>query len=111
MPSSENLIVETAARVLADTADPQTIVQMRNDAWKDPLWSSLQETGLSLAWVTESTGGAGASLSDGFGIIREAGRAALAAPLAETLLAGWLLDRVGLPAPGGPMSVAPTRPK
>jgi alkylation response protein AidB-like acyl-CoA dehydrogenase len=66
---------------------------------------------LDLAWVSENSGGAGASLADGFGIIREAGRAALAAPLAETLLAGWLLDRVGLTAPGGPMSVAPVRPK
>lgn len=111
MSTSENLVVETAARVLADLADPQTIVQKRDDAWKTPLWSSLQEIGLDLAWVSETAGGAGASLADGFGIIREAGRAALAGPLAETLLAGWLLDRVGLAAPSGPMSVAPVRPK
>lgn len=111
MSLSETLVAETAARVLADLADPQTIVQKCNDAWKAPLWSSLQEIGLDLAWVSENAGGAGASLSDGFGIVREAGRAALAAPLAETLLAGWLLDRAGLVAPGGPMSVAPVRPK
>jgi acyl-CoA dehydrogenase len=111
MSASETLVVETAARVLADLADPQTIVQKRDDAWKAPLWSSLQEIGLDLAWVSEAAGGAGASLADGFGIIREAGRAALAAPLAETLLAGWLLDRAGLAAPGGPMTVAPVRPK
>jgi alkylation response protein AidB-like acyl-CoA dehydrogenase len=110
MSSSETLVVETAARVLADLADPQTIVQKRNDAWKEPLWSSLQEIGLTLAWASESAGGAGASLSDGFGIMREAGRAALAVPLAETLLAGWLLDRAGLAAPVGPMSIAPVRP-
>jgi acyl-CoA dehydrogenase len=111
MSASETLVVETAARVLADLADPQTIVQKRNGAWKGPLWSSLQEIGLDLAWVAENAGGAGASMSDGFGIIREAGRAALAAPLAETLLAGWLLDRVGFAAPGGAMTVAPVRPK
>ena len=111
MSASETLVVETAARVLADLADPQTIVQKRDDAWKAPLWSSLQEIGLDRAWVSETAGGAGASLADGFGIIREAGRAALAVPLAETLLAGWLLDRAGLTAPGGPMTVAPVRPK
>lgn len=111
MSASETLVVETAARVLADLADPQTIVQKRDDAWKAPLRSSLQEIGLDLAWVSETAGGAGASLADGFGIIREAGRAALAAPLAESLLAGWLLDRAGLTAPGGPMTVAPVRPK
>ncbi|MCK1546365.1 acyl-CoA/acyl-ACP dehydrogenase [Bradyrhizobium sp. 179] len=111
MSASETLVVETAARVLADLADPQTIVQKRDDTWKAPLWSSLREIGLDLAWVSETAGGAEASLADGFGIIRQAGRAALAAPLAETLLAGWLLDRAGLTAPGGPMTVAPVRPK
>lgn len=111
MSALDTLVVETAARVLADLADPQTIIQRRDDAWKVPLWSSLQEIGLDLAWASESAGGAGASLADGFGIIREAGRAALAAPLAETLLAGWLLDRAGLIAPSGPMAVAPVRPK
>jgi acyl-CoA dehydrogenase len=111
MSASETLVVETAARVLADLADPQTIVQRRDDAWKAPLWSSLQEIGLDLAWASEEAGGAGASIAEGFGIIREAGRAALAVPLAETLLAGWLLDRAGLTAPGGPMTVAPVRPK
>lgn len=111
MSASETLVVETASRVLADLADPQTIVQKRDDGWKAPLWSSLQEIGLDLAWASEAAGGAGASLADGFGIIREAGRAALAVPLVETLLAGWLLDRSGLTAPGGPMTVAPVRPK
>jgi alkylation response protein AidB-like acyl-CoA dehydrogenase len=111
MSISETIVVETAARVLADRADPQAIVQKRDDSWKTPLWNSLQETGLDRAWVSEKNGGAGASLADGFGIIREAGRAALAAPLAETLLAGWLLDRAGLDVPGGPMTVAPVRPK
>jgi hypothetical protein len=43
MSASETLVVETAARVLADLADPQTVVQKRDNAWKAPLWSSLQE--------------------------------------------------------------------
>jgi len=111
MSASETLVVETAARVLADLADPQTIVQKCNDAWKAPLWSSQQEIGLELAWVSENGGGVAAFMSDGFGIIRESGRAALAAPLAETLPAGWLPDQVDLAAPGGAMTVAPVRPK
>jgi alkylation response protein AidB-like acyl-CoA dehydrogenase len=108
MPS-ENLVVETAARVFADLADPQTIVQKRSESWKDPFWSSLQEIGLNAAWVSENLGGGGASLSEGFGIINEAGRAALGAPVAETLLAAWLLARVGISVPRGRMTVAPVR--
>jgi alkylation response protein AidB-like acyl-CoA dehydrogenase len=60
--------------------------------------------------VPEEQGGAGAELADGFAVLGVAGRYALAIPLAETLLAGWLLSRAGLNAPQGAMSVAPARP-
>ncbi|MHC4046794.1 hypothetical protein [Bradyrhizobium vignae] len=90
MSASETLVVDTASRVLADLADPQTIILKRDDARKAALWSSLQDIGLDLAWASETACGAGASLGDGFGIIREAGRAALGVPLAEALLAGLL---------------------
>jgi acyl-CoA dehydrogenase len=43
-------------------------------------------------------------------VLGVAGRFAVAVPLAETLLAGWLLSRAGLKSPEGAMSVAPARP-
>ncbi len=39
-----------------------------------------------------------------------AGRFAAGVPLAETLLAGWLLSRAGIASPAAAMSVAPARP-
>jgi acyl-CoA dehydrogenase len=107
---SDNFVAETAARIFADLADPQTINKARDDAWKPALWQALTENGLTLAWVPEELGGAGAELADGFAVIGVAGRYAAAVPLAETLLAGWLLGRAGLKAPAGAMSVAPARP-
>ena len=71
----------------------------RDDAWKAPLWQALSDTGLTLAWVPEEHGGAGAEIADGFAVLGVAGRYAAAVPLAETLLAGWLLSRAGLKAP------------
>ena len=82
----------------------------KDDAWKAPLWQALADAGLTLAWVPEELGGAGAELADGFAVLGVAGRYAAAVPLAETLLAGWLLSRAGLKAPEGAMSVAPARP-
>ena len=35
---SDNIVAETAARIFADLADPQTINKARDDAWKDKLW-------------------------------------------------------------------------
>ena len=107
---SDHIVAEAAARILADFADPQAVNRAENGAWRGPLWQAVSEAGLPLAWVPEGLGGSGASLADGFAILAVAGRFALAAPLAETLLAGWLLARAGLEAPAGAMTVAPARP-
>jgi acyl-CoA dehydrogenase len=107
---NDHIVAETAARIFADLADPRTINRMENGAWKEPLWQTLGDAGLPLAWVPEKLGGSGASLAEGFAILGVAGRFALAVPLAETLAAGWLLARAGLQAPEAPMTVAPARP-
>jgi alkylation response protein AidB-like acyl-CoA dehydrogenase len=108
--SESSIVAETAARIFADLADPQEINRAKDGAWKTPLWQALADAGLTLAWVPEELGGAGAELSDGFAVLGVAGRYAAAVPLAETLLAGWLLSRAGLKVPEGAMSVAPARP-
>jgi len=106
-----HIVTETATRILADHADPQTINRAANGAWKEPLWHELSAAGLPLAWVPERLGGSGASLAEGFAILSVAGRFALAVPLAETLAAGWLLARGGLAAPPTRMTLAPVRPR
>src|ERR1700761_2127485 len=88
---SENSVVETAEKIFADLADAQTINHDKKGGWKAPLWRALNEAGLPLSWVAEEYGGSGASLADGFAVLGAAGRFALAVPLAETMLAGWLL--------------------
>ena len=111
MAESENIVVETAERIFADLADAQTINSDKTGAWKAPLWQALTEAGLPLAWVSEECGGAGASLADGFGVLGAAGRFAIAVPLAETMLAGWLLAQAKIASPDGEMTVAPASPK
>jgi acyl-CoA dehydrogenase len=110
---SENasIVVETAARIFSDLADPQTANRAKDESWKAPLWQTLVDNGLTLAWVPEAHGGSGASLGDGFDVIGVAGRFAAPVPLAETLLAGWLLARAGISSPEGAMTVAPARPR
>jgi alkylation response protein AidB-like acyl-CoA dehydrogenase len=75
------------------------------------LWSTLEESGLTLAWVPEEHGGAGAEVADGFGVLRVAGEYAAPVPLAETLMAGFVLARAGITSPAeGAMTVAPVYP-
>jgi acyl-CoA dehydrogenase len=105
--STDNIIVDTATRIFQDLCEPNTINDAEKGVWPKALWDALEESGLPLTWVPEQFGGAGAALADGFAVLRVAGRFAAPVPLAETLMAGWLLARAGIAVPGGPMTVAP----
>jgi acyl-CoA dehydrogenase len=108
---AENIVAQTAERIFADLADAQTINRDKKDSWKAPLWQALTDAGLPLSWVPEDCGGAGATLAEGFGVLSAAGRFAIGVPLAETMLAGWLLSQAEISAPTGAMTLAPAGPK
>src|SRR5881296_438143 len=105
--NTDNIIVDTATRIFQDLCEPNTVNEAEEGVWPKPLWDALEESGLTLTWVPDALGGAGAALADGFAVLRVAGRFAAPVPLAETLMAGWLLARAGLNAPAGPMTLAP----
>ena len=50
-------------------------------------------------------------MAEGFGVLGAAGRFAIAVPLAETMLAGWLLAQAKISSPEGEMTVAPASPR
>jgi len=105
MPDS--IITDTATKIFADLCEAKTINAAEKGEWPAELWDALEESGLPLTWVSDEFGGAGAELLDGFAVLRVAGQAAAPVPLAETLLAGWLLGEGGIAAPAGPMTLAP----
>ncbi|NGX96758.1 MAG: acyl-CoA dehydrogenase [Candidatus Afipia apatlaquensis] len=108
---TENIVAETAERIFSDLADAQNLNNATNEGWKTPLWAALTDAGLPLTWVPEDCDGSGASLADGFSVASSVGRFAVPVPLVETMLAGWLLSKAGLPSPAGKMTVAPARPQ
>jgi acyl-CoA dehydrogenase len=107
--AQDSLVAETAARIFKDVCDPAAVNRAAGGVWKAPAWAALEEAGLPLAWVPDTLGGAGAELADGFAVLREAGRNAVALPVAETLLAGWLLAGAGISSPKGAMACGPVR--
>lgn len=111
MTESDNIVAETAERIFADLADAQTINHSKDTSWKAPLWRALSEAGLPLSWVPEENDGSGASMADGFSVLNIAGRCGIAVPLAETMLAGWLLSQAGIASPADAMTVAPAHPR
>jgi acyl-CoA dehydrogenase len=108
--TSDSIIVDTATRILRDLCPPATVNEAEAGTWPQALWQALDDAGLPRAWVPEELGGAGAEMADGFAILRAAGRFAAPVPLAETLMAGWLLARAGIVMPEGPLTLAPVHP-
>ncbi|MEL0019114.1 MAG: acyl-CoA dehydrogenase family protein [Rickettsiales bacterium] len=109
MSENDNIIVDMTTRIFQDLCDPQTINSAQDDSWKEPLWSALEEAGLTAALVSEEMGGAGIDLADGCEFLRVAGNFDVQTRLAETILAGWLLAQGGIAFPGGRLSIAPIR--
>ncbi|HEU0216373.1 MAG TPA: acyl-CoA dehydrogenase family protein, partial [Stellaceae bacterium] len=105
MPDS--IITDTATKIFQDLCEPDVVNKAEKGEWPTALWDALEESGLPLTWVSDEYGGAGAELADGFAVLRVAGRFAAPVPLAETLLAGWLLAEAKIAAPAGPMTIAP----
>ena len=107
---TDRIVRDTAERILADLCPPDVVNDAEAGVWPAALWQALEGSGLTLAWVGEEFGGGGADAGAGFDIVKAAGAWAVPAPLAETLLAGWLLAQAGLAAPPGAMTVAPVNP-
>ena len=106
MPTVDPLILDTCSRLFTEQCSPAVVNAAEEGNWPVALWTAIEAAGLSLAWVPEKYGGVDGSLADGFAISRAAATHAAPIPLAETLLAGWLLAEAGLDCPSGPMSVS-----
>ena len=108
--SNDNIIKDTATKIFSDLCEPRLINDAEQGIWPSELWDILEESGLTLTWVPDNLGGAGAEMSDGFTVLKVAGQFAAPVPVAETMFAGHLLARVGIKSPLGPMTVAPVHP-
>lgn len=104
---TQMLILDAATRLFRDVADLQAVALSKDEAWRAPLWAGIEENGLNIAAVPEEQGGADVGLAASLGMLRAVGNAAISAPLAETVLAGWLLGQVGIEAQAGKLAFGP----
>jgi len=101
------LLAPTVTRLFTDLVTKELIESAEKGAWPDKLWRALEEGGLTLPLVPEAHGGAGGTWADAHTVVRAAGKHAAPVPLAETIVAGWLLGQAGLDVPMGPLTIAP----
>ena len=106
MNETQTLLAETCNRLFTDLVTPDLLRVAEAGEWPADLWSALEENGLTRALVPEEQGGAGLGWQDVYPILYAAGYHAAPVPLAETIVAGWLLSRAGMEVPEGVISIA-----
>lgn len=107
MSDMRAILVDQAARLFERLCTRETYERAERQEWNADLWAALESAQLPQATRSEARGGAGTDLGDALALVREAGRACLPAPLAETLLAELALAAAGFDPMGVPMTVAP----
>jgi acyl-CoA dehydrogenase len=103
------MLRETADRLFKAHCDTATQRAADQGAWPAALWAAVEQAGLHRALVPEGAGGFGVAVPDALSLLKVAGAHAVPVPLAETMLASWLLAGAGLEIPEGPLTVGPVR--
>lgn len=102
----DSVLLESFVRLLEDKCPDGEVLKADGGAWPAALWHEVEAFGLPLALVPEAQGGFGLTMGEALGAVRLAGRHALPLPLAETMVANWLLGLAGLAPFEGPATVA-----
>jgi acyl-CoA dehydrogenase len=109
MRDETRMLLESMNRLFADHCTKQVADNAETGSFPEALWQAVSETGVPLAALPESAGGADAEWSDLYAVLRVAGRFAAPIPLAETMLAAWVASAAGLAVGEQPMTVGPVR--
>jgi acyl-CoA dehydrogenase len=108
-PSVGAMLRETADRLFQAHCDAATQRAADQGTWPAGLWAAVEEAGLHRALVPEAAGGFGVEVADALSLLKVAGAHAVPVPLAETMLASWLLAGAGLAIPDGALTIGPVR--
>ncbi len=105
---SDSLVREVAGKLFADLVPPKLVNDAEAGEFPAGLWQAVSEAGFpdALAAAAEMPGDL-AGMPDAAAILREAASHAAPLPLAETMIARWLLAGAGIKAPDAPLTIAP----
>ena len=101
-----DLFESSIDNMLGDLVTPALFRSCADGTWPARLWDALEDAEFTYAMVPEGLGGSGATWDDTYILVRAAGSYAVPAPFADTVLANWVLGRLGIRPMKGPTSVA-----
>ena len=104
--SAVTMLRDTAGQIFEDLVTPELLREAETGVFPQKCWDAVAEAGLHQALIPEEAGGFGLAADEALSLLRVAGEHALPLPLAETMLATWLLAGAGLAIPDGVLSIA-----
>ena len=102
-------LADSAQRLFSQHVDKSVLKAAEQGIFPRALWDAVTEAGFTAALLPEEAGGFGATVPEALRLLQIAAEHTAPIPLAETMLAGWLLARAGLPVPEGVLTLAPVR--
>ncbi|MES2536853.1 MAG: acyl-CoA dehydrogenase family protein [Pseudomonadota bacterium] len=103
----EEMIAQSVQRLFSDQISATLLDAAEAGEWPAGLWAKMEDNGFPLALCAPESGGSGARWIDVYPILAGIGYWSLPLPLAETMLASWLLEQAGAEVPAGPITLAP----
>ena len=97
-----NYLQDTVSRLFSEQVDRNFLFEHESSGWSQALWQLTVELGIEQVLVPESKGGVGGDWDDAYQVISAVGQYAVPLPIAETIVARWLLSLAGAEQPDGP---------
>jgi acyl-CoA dehydrogenase len=98
------LFAESARDLFASEVNENTLRSAEDGTWPSALWKHVEESGYTTLFADDEIG---ATWSEAYPIVAAASDALAPIPLAETLIAGWLLQQAGIEQPEGALTIVP----
>ena len=105
----DDIYIDALRDVLNDRCTLQVVRDIEGGQSADALWDAIEESGFADTLVPEAASGAGLSLAQAFPLFELCGAFVVPVPLAETMVARWLLAQAGLQRPQGSIALAQGR--
>lgn len=105
MNEFQSILSDSVNRLMGDHVDRALLEAAEQGEFPGTLWRALEENGLTRILVPQEQGGAGGTWRDARLVLTAAGFHTSPGPIAETLVAGFLLARAGITPPEGVLTL------
>ncbi|MAB13572.1 acyl-CoA dehydrogenase family protein [Parvibaculum sp.] len=105
MNELQTILSDSVNGLLGDRVTKPLLEKAEAGEFPQALWDEVEANGLTRVLVSEEQGGAGGTWADANMVLKAAGDHAAPLPIAEAVLASWLLDKAGIEVPEGVITV------